>query len=710
MYNNEELFLEKGNWEEHIKKVPDKSVDLVFTDLPYASKTFGKCVDCKWDTPINLDILWSELHRVRKSLSTPMFFCCNMKFAVDLIDSNKKEFRYDLIWVKSAPCGFLCAKKMPMRKHEIVLVFYGKLPFYDLSSHTHKFMNKNKNKNDSSVLDKTEQKGIYGTLPTSDKLADTQGIKRADKHKAQYDPALPTSILDDICTPEQMEQLKENAISANIKSVITIDDEGLKNEPINRDNQPLDVELEFIIPDNTSVIKNIKTDCYSFSERVKSGKLSVSRIRWDPPLPVSVIEEDNLKNKEYNPDGSTIYGENGNWGKKHYTAKERASSVYDPPLPTSMIETTINNTIYTKYNKVNYSKRKNGESAYDPPLPTSMIENVKDGAVNENFNCLYGDIKTPEYVSNNIERNILRRKYKKEGKSESAYDPPLPTSMIENKEETSMIKDGQIYNNGKSMPLAHSKKVLMENLKNSGDNTRYEPPLPTSMIENSKEYIFQKGQEKKKEWDGFSNKTTYQDPQLIMGADWKKTTGGVKVYEPPLPTSMIENKYDNTIYGDINMVDFKGRNGKSRYEPPLPTTMLDDELTPSGHCYKPHLSTDKYHAKSGLKSKGYEPPIPNSILNDDIDMNQFTDYVLDPPDSLLRIKSKKGKHATQKPTDLMKWVLKYYSKPGDVVLDPTMGSGSTGVAAQDMGRKFIGFEMDDDIFEVAKQRILIDKA
>ena len=138
--------------------------------------------------------------------------------------------------------------------------------------------------------------------------------------------------------------------------------------------------------------------------------------------------------------------------------------------------------------------------------------------------------------------------------------------------------------------------------------------------------------------------------------------------------------------------------------------MLEDELTPGGHCYKPHLNSDKYHKKSGLKSKGYEPPIPNSILNDDIDMNDFKDYVLDPPDSLLRIKSKKGKHATQKPTDLMKWVFKYYTKPGDVVLDPTMGSGSTGVAAQDMGRKFIGFEMDDEIYKVACQRIIIDKA
>ena len=54
----------------------------------------------------------------------------------------------------------------------------------------------------------------------------------------------------------------------------------------------------------------------------------------------------------------------------------------------------------------------------------------------------------------------------------------------------------------------------------------------------------------------------------------------------------------------------------------------------------------------------------------------------------------------------MKWVLKYYSKEGDTILDPTMGSGSTGVACMEMNRKFIGIEMDPEIFEDAKGRLL----
>ena len=53
----------------------------------------------------------------------------------------------------------------------------------------------------------------------------------------------------------------------------------------------------------------------------------------------------------------------------------------------------------------------------------------------------------------------------------------------------------------------------------------------------------------------------------------------------------------------------------------------------------------------------------------------------------------------------MKWILKYYSKEGSCILDPTMGSGSMGVACMEMKRNFIGFELDEDIYNVAVGRI-----
>jgi len=93
-----------------------------------------------------------------------------------------------------------------------------------------------------------------------------------------------------------------------------------------------------------------------------------------------------------------------------------------------------------------------------------------------------------------------------------------------------------------------------------------------------------------------------------------------------------------------------------------------------------------YDEKGKLRNSEprYDPPLPNSIIE---------------------IKSEKGKHATQKPTALIEWCLKYYSKEGDIILDPTMGSGSTGVACKIMNRNFIGIEKDEKIFNDAVERL-----
>ena len=64
-----------------------------------------------------------------------------------------------------------------------------------------------------------------------------------------------------------------------------------------------------------------------------------------------------------------------------------------------------------------------------------------------------------------------------------------------------------------------------------------------------------------------------------------------------------------------------------------------------------------------------------------------------------------GFYATQKPVELMEYLIKTYTNPLETVLDFTMGSGSTGVAAVNTGRRFIGIEMDGKYFEIAEQRI-----
>ena len=65
----------------------------------------------------------------------------------------------------------------------------------------------------------------------------------------------------------------------------------------------------------------------------------------------------------------------------------------------------------------------------------------------------------------------------------------------------------------------------------------------------------------------------------------------------------------------------------------------------------------------------------------------------------------KRHHQTEKPQDVLEFLIKYYSDEGDTICDPTMGSGSMGVASKKLGRNFIGIEMDESIFKVAEARI-----
>ena len=67
--------------------------------------------------------------------------------------------------------------------------------------------------------------------------------------------------------------------------------------------------------------------------------------------------------------------------------------------------------------------------------------------------------------------------------------------------------------------------------------------------------------------------------------------------------------------------------------------------------------------------------------------------------------SKKGQHPTEKPIDMFEWLVKTYTNEDETVLDFTMGSGTTGVACKNLNRNFIGIELDENYFNIAKDRI-----
>ena len=108
-------------------------------------------------------------------------------------------------------------------------------------------------------------------------------------------------------------------------------------------------------------------------------------------------------------------------------------------------------------------------------------------------------------------------------------------------------------------------------------------------------------------------------------------------------------------------------------------------------CYKyEHYCGDSNHVKMDKVKKFYDAELVN-------------------PSSVVLFNSvpnRKGKvHPTQKPIALMEYLIKTYSNEGDVVLDFCAGSGTTGVAAKNLNRDFIGIEMDEGYFKVAQERI-----
>lgn len=117
--------LYQGDCLEIMKDIADKSVDMILCDLPY-----GVTAKNKWDTVIPFDKLWEHYNRIIKDNGAIVLFAQGM-FTSDLMQSNKKYWRYNLVWDKVLPSGFLNAKRQPMRNHEDICIFYKKQPIYN---------------------------------------------------------------------------------------------------------------------------------------------------------------------------------------------------------------------------------------------------------------------------------------------------------------------------------------------------------------------------------------------------------------------------------------------------------------------------------------------------------------------------------------------------------------------------------------------------
>jgi site-specific DNA-methyltransferase (adenine-specific) len=161
---------------ETLKRIPNGQVDLLLQDTPFG------CTQNEWDIKPNLSIMWKEWERVTKYNGAMIFFA-TQPFASELILSNPKLFRYDIIWEKSRPTGFLNANRMPLRSHEHILVFYGSLPTYNPQ------MNKGKqNHIANGRMSKTNANNNYGEFGSTIQIATEYKHPKSIIYFEQQDP------------------------------------------------------------------------------------------------------------------------------------------------------------------------------------------------------------------------------------------------------------------------------------------------------------------------------------------------------------------------------------------------------------------------------------------------------------------------------------------------------------------------------------------
>ena len=116
--------LYQGDCLTEMRNISDKSVDMILCDLPYG------VTHNKSDVVVPFEPLWEQYNRMIKDNGAIVLFAQGA-FYIDLVNSNRKMFRYDLVWDKQLATGFLNANRMPLRKHEQIAVFYKKLPTYN---------------------------------------------------------------------------------------------------------------------------------------------------------------------------------------------------------------------------------------------------------------------------------------------------------------------------------------------------------------------------------------------------------------------------------------------------------------------------------------------------------------------------------------------------------------------------------------------------
>lgn len=174
-----------------MNNIDDESINMIFADLPY------NITKNKWDIIIDPIKLWKQYERIIKPNGI-IILTASQPFTSLMVNSNLKLFKYSLVWQKTTPTGHLNAKKMPMRIHEDILIFYKNHPTYNpqkTTGHIRKVSTANHKRNSKKTTNYNEH-GLTG-YDSTERYPTSVLTFATDKQKSSLHPTQkPVRLLE----------------------------------------------------------------------------------------------------------------------------------------------------------------------------------------------------------------------------------------------------------------------------------------------------------------------------------------------------------------------------------------------------------------------------------------------------------------------------------------------------------------------------------
>jgi len=281
------ISLTNGDCLKLMKNLPDKSVDLFICDLPYGE------TNCKWDSVIDLEEIWKEFKRLRKSKKTACIHFCSTKFGYTLIKSNEKMFKMDMVWKKRNKTGGLQSRHRPMRNHEMVYFFYEQAPKYNRDTYHKRIKSYPAKKENGKDEFGNDNKGV--------------GVKECG-FASNFEPPNPASVVEEKYSKEHLDNNRGGA-GTNEQSGI-FSKENIKK--YNKENG-----VGFTPPNPASVIEEKTVWGIDKDKTHPKGNGQA----FDPPNPASVVEEELIEPAEDEPK-SMFESKKVFIGKRHHQTEK----------------------------------------------------------------------------------------------------------------------------------------------------------------------------------------------------------------------------------------------------------------------------------------------------------------------------------------------------------------------------------------------------